>query len=585
MDATIAGKWRYNLVFGLLLLAIPGLCVRMILLLSDDRRHRQIQASRQQRLVIPLPARPGTIFARSTRRYVPLAVSRQLPSCYADPFLLEDDELDEVSIQVGGALAMDPRDVQQMLMERRDKRFAWLKRRITDDEAKAVGELRMSGVGVAYEWQREYPSAQLAATVVGFRLIDGLPGGGLELTQDSYLAAADGTRVVLADASRRPIWPLAGESAPPRDGGHVFLCIDAVMQGFLQEAVAASVEKFDARWGTGVLVDPQSGEILAMCSVPTYDPNRFNEAAADTMTNRAISVPFEPGSVFKPLIAAAAVESGAVSYDTQIFCENGEYYAPRGGHISDHGQSYGYLTVADGVVHSSNICMAKVGEKLGNDLLYRIVKRFGLGEPTRIELPGESRGIVRAPSKWDTYSLRRVPFGQEISVTAIQLTMAFSALVNGGVLLGPRLVDRITDADGNVLYQSSRRVLWRVVTPSVAAQTLTIMRDVVERGTGKNCRLDDWTTFGKTGTAQIAGQGGYAEGAYVGSFVGGAPVGQPRLLCLISIYWPDRSKGYYGSTVAAPYVRQVLQKSLEYLHVPPDKRQALANVGRGGPAR
>jgi len=314
-----------------------------------------------------------------------------------------------------------------------------------------------------------------------------------------------------------------------------------------------------------------------MCSVPSFDPNNFTQADPPNRTNRAMTVPYEPGSVFKPLMAAMVVDAGLMDYQTQIFCENGTYHASRGGRISDHGNSYGWLSLTDVVVHSSNIGMAKVGEKLGNQAMYSALKKYGFGERTGIDLPGESPGIVRDMHKWDGYSMRRVPFGQEISATTVQLTMAFSALANRGLLMQPRLVDMVTDANGQVVYRLGPKVVRRVVSPESAAATLAVMRQVVERGTGTNCKIEGYSVFGKTGTAQIPGPSGYEQGAYIGSFVGGAPVNDPRLVCMISIYWPQRSKGYYGSTVAAPYVKQVLDRTLRYLNVPPNQQDGTAN--------
>jgi len=308
-----------------------------------------------------------------------------------------------------------------------------------------------------------------------------------------------------------------------------------------------------------------------MASVPDFNPNRFNSAGAASRTNRAIVVPYEPGSALKPIFAAAAVDAGVVGYQSEIFCEDGVYHAHRGGRISDHGHHYGWLTLTDVVVKSSNIGMAKVGEMLGNEAMYEIARRFGFGEPTGIDLPGESGGILRPLAKWDTYSLRRIPFGQEISTTALQVTMAFAALANGGALLQPQIVDRIVDASGRSVYEAQPSVVRRVISPQSSAQSLDVLRQVVERGTGRACKMDKWTSFGKTGTAQIPGPGGYVDGAYTGSFVGGAPASRPRAVCLISIYWPDRAKGYYGSVVAAPYVKDVLSKTLTYLDVPGDR--------------
>ncbi len=566
----VAGRWRFGVLFLTVVLAVSALSVRQLVLLRDVADEAAISAARQQRMIVRLPARPGSIYARSSRRYVPLALSRQSPSCFVDPSLLSDDQLDEVAIAAGDVLGIDAREIQKKLFQRRQKQYVLLQRGLTNQQAEAIRKLRIPALGITHEWTREYPNEDLAATVLGFRRIDGVGAGGLELSQDEALSATDGRRVLRADAFKRPIWPIAEQSIPPLDGANVFLTIDAVVQDALATAVADSVEEFDAKWGTGIVVNPQTGEILAMCSAPTFNPNEYSTADPNNITNRAITVPFEPGSVFKPLIAAAAVEAGKIDYQTQIFCEDGTYRAHRGGRISDHGEKYGYLTVADGVVFSSNICMAKIGEIVGNDFLHAAAVNFGFGQRTGIDLPGESRGIVRPLAKWDGYSLRRVPFGQEISTTAMQLVMAFSSIANGGLLLKPRLIDKVTDAEGNIVYQSERNVVRRVLSPPVADQSLDVLAAVVERGTGKACRLANWRSFGKTGTAQIAGVGGYVENAFVGSFVGGAPVDNPKLICLISIYWPDKSKGHYGSEVAAPYVRDVLSKSLRYMNVPSD---------------
>ncbi|HHH76689.1 MAG TPA: penicillin-binding protein 2 [Phycisphaerae bacterium] len=376
----------------------------------------------------------------------------------------------------------------------------------------------------------------------------------------------------MADSRRRPIWRVPHECSDLKDGGDVYLCLDAVIQGFLEEAVASAVAKFGAEWGTGMVVDPNTGRVLAMCSNPHFDPNTYWQADASTMTNRAISCPVEPGSIFKPIIAAAAVEAGLVNFETKIFCEHGRYYAHRGGCITDHGKRYEYLSLREIVVRSSNIGMAKIGELFGNENLYKTVKKFGFGKKTYIELPGESPGMLRPIASWDGYSLRRVPFGQEISVTSLQMAMAFCSLVNGGVLYSPRLIDYITDSAGRRVYLDHPKPV-RVLSPGVSAGILDVLRGVVEDkgGTGKNARLSLWSTFGKTGTAQVPGVGGYNNQDFMGSFVGGGPVSNPAVVCLVSIYKPDKSKGHYGGTVAAPAVARVLEQSLEYLRIPPDK--------------
>ncbi len=572
MKRSLRATWRYDLVFGLLALGLLGLIGRLAWILRADGGHADRSAWRQHQMVIKLPGQPGNIFARAGYRYVLLAGSKQVPFCYADPLMVEDNKLNDLAVKAASAIGMSQAQVLGLLYARRDSSFVILKRDLTESQVRAVEALHLRPIQVDYEWQRDYPNGDLAATVLGYRRRDGTPGGGLEQSWDrNVLAATDGRKVVLADASRRAIWPVPAESEPPRNGRHVFLSIDTAIQGFLQDAVQQSVEHFGAKWGAGIMVQPYTGQILAMVSVPTFNPNDYGQYDQEVITNKTLCVPFEPGSALKPVFAAAVVDFGAMTYDTPVFCENGTYVAPRGGRISDHGASYGTLSLTDVVVFSSNIGMAKVGEKLGNQALYATAEKFGFGKETGIELPGESPGILRRLAKWDGYSTRRVPFGQEISVTPLQLTMAFTALSNGGWLLKPRVVDSIRDARGQTVWRSSRQVVRRALSQETSDQTVAVLKDVVLRGTGKGCRMERWTCFGKTGTAQIARNGVYVDGAFVGSFVGGAPVGRPEVLCLISIYWPDASRGHFGATVAAPYVRQVLERTLSYLNVPPDQ--------------
>jgi cell division protein FtsI (penicillin-binding protein 3) len=582
MQGQSQGTLRYDLIFGLLILTVAGLCVRMAWLVRDGQAKALPLAERQHRMEIPLPARPGNIFARVGKRYTLLAGSKQVPYCYIDPAMIKDEQIEEVSRKVAKVLDMKASEVQELIYARRDTSFCVVKADLSEAQVQAVRAMRSRPIQVKFAWQREYPSADLAATVIGFRQrTDGTPGAGLEMTQNKYLASEEGLSVFLGDAQRRPIWEVPEESRLPRDGQHVFLCIDAAVQGFLQDALKESVDKYRAKWGSGIVVNPQTGQILAMSAYPTFDPGQYSASPPENVTNKTICVPYEPGSALKPVYAAAAVDAGVATFETMINCEGGVYNAPRGGRISDHGEKYGMLSLCDVVVHSSNIGMAKVGEMLGNQKLFDIAQRFGFGQETGIELPGESGGILRRVSKWDGYSMRRVPFGQEISTTSVQLAMAFSALSNGGLLLKPHVVDFVNDAGGQMIYHSKREIVRRVIKPEVSEQILGVMAKVVEEGTGKACRMEQWTSFGKTGTAQIPGPRGYIDGAFTGSFIGGAPVGHPEVLCVISIYWPDRSRGHYGATVAAPYVKQVLARTLSYLDVPPDKQTDSPMMAQG----
>lgn len=541
--------------------------------LHADIAQRVVRESQGTTIVLPLPAKPGNIYMRGRKSHILAAGSRQVPSCFVDPSLLDKSQLADISGRLCQLLEIDPAETYDDLLARRaeGRRFAWVAREISQEQAQAIRELDNRAVGIEYEWRREYPLGNLAGPVLGFNNDEDAPGGGIHSALARAIQAQSGKRIVRGDAGRRPIWGEGELSERPTDGCNVYTSIDVNIQQVLEQSLAEAAEAAGAKWATGVVINPWTGDVLAMASVPTFDPNHFGDTPPEHMLNRAIATPYEPGSALKPIFAAAAVERGLLSYQSKLDGEDGTYYAHRGGRITDHGSRYGMITLWRALVKSSNIVMSKVGEILGNERLYEIAHEWGFGDRTAIGLPGESPGIIRDLEDWDGYSMRRVPFGQEISVTALQMAMAYGAIANGGVLMKPRLALRITDPQGRELWASQPMAVRRVLSPAVAAETLDVLADVVEEGTGKNARMDRWVAWGKTGTAQIAGQGGYVDGAYTGTWVGGAPKSRPAAVCLISIYWPDRHKKYYGGIVAAPYVKDVLEKTLTYLHVMPDR--------------
>jgi cell division protein FtsI/penicillin-binding protein 2 len=595
----LPSTWKYDVMFGLLMLAMVALAVRMAFLLSDGRIQGLKLTQTQETRTIKLPGRPGSIYTISNNIPVPLALSRQIQSCFIDPSRVQEQEIGDVAVTIAGALNVEPKDVQNLILSRRHDKFVWLKRDIQPAEVDAISAMKYPSIGVLPEWKREYPNGDLASTVLGWCQDDGKGGGGIELSQYDVLAAHDGKHVVQVSASKQPVALVPEASSPPRDGSNVFLTIDANIQQFLYDAVSTAADKSRAKWAVGMVVDPNTGEILAMTSVyldprtkqiVVFDPNDFNAVAPEARQNYCVSVPYEPGSAAKTIYAAAAVDAGVMDWDSKIFCENGIYSSPRGGVISDHGAHYGLISLREIIAFSSNIGMGKVGEKCGNKLLYEIGQKFGFGSRTGIELKGESSGIVRRLAGWDGYSTLRVPFGQEISVTAVQLAMAYCALANGGELLKPHLINRIVDATGKETYHWQRQALRRVLKPATSAQALSAMQGVVEidGGTGKLCRSQLYTTFGKTGTAQISSTDrkltGYVDGAFTATFVGGAPVKNPRIICLISVHWPTVGS-HYGANVAGPYFKEVIEKTLTYLNVPPDKAQPDSAAPAGPPAR
>ncbi|MCY2929149.1 MAG: penicillin-binding protein 2 [Planctomycetota bacterium] len=575
---SLSRRWRYDVVFILLMLGVGAMGVRLGIMARDRGEEASQMAQRQQRLTQALPARRGGIYLRAADMYVPAAVTRDEPLVYVDAAELEDNEIVPLCEDLARILGIKSEAICAKILDNRDSRYLVLQGELRGEEATAIRGLKHRALGIGFEPRRDYPNASLAAHVLGICRKDGNGGAGVEQTFQKILAAENGVQVMSSDSRRRATGLIAEDCRPPRDGSSVFLTIDERIQKTLETALAEAVETHKAMWATGVVVDPHNGDVLAMSSTPTFDPNTYQSAEIAHFANRAISMPFEPGSVAKGLFAALAVEAGVVNWDTKFVCE-GTYSAPGGGRVGCHGHAHGTLTVAECVIYSCNVGMAKIGEKMGNRKLYDGAAAFGLGQRTGIPLPGESPGQMRPLKRWDGYSTRRIPFGQEISTTALQLVMAYSALANGGELLEPRLIDCVQDPAGQPDRRPRQTLPRRVISPKLSTQALKVLQQVVENehSTGTACRLSKWTSWGKTGTAQVSATPpakGYIEGAYTGSFLGGAPVENPRAICLISVYRP--SKGHFGAEVAAPYVKKVLEEAMVRLRVPPDKVSTVA---------
>jgi cell division protein FtsI/penicillin-binding protein 2 len=365
-------------------------------------------------------------------------------------------------------------------------------------------------------------------------------------------------------------------SHEPQDGVGIILTLDATIQQFVRAELVKQYASYEAESAVAIVAEPKTGAILAMVSLPDFDPRDAGSADPNNLRNRAICDQFEPGSVLKPIVAAIAIDAGCVGRGEKIFCEYGSYYRSGIGQIGEYGDhKFGDLTVRDILVESSNIGMAKIGQKLGRDRLYKGLRLFGFGKKMGIDLPGEVEGLLRPARKWTGYSVTRIPFGQEISVTAIQLVRAFCILANGGRLVRPYLVKAIVDSNGEIIkLKRLPPAVGYVVKPEVAEWIVTeAMVGVVNEGTGKKARLERWQVFGKTGTANMAksDERGYSESDYVASFVGGAPAAEPAVVVLVSIRKPnvELGKGYTGGTVAAPVAAGILDKTLNYL----EKRQ------------
>lgn len=527
------------------------------------------RAARQQTYVETIPARPGDIVDRHGRL---LAVTILAPSLYVVPNRIRDPEA--IAAQLADALDLDAGRLTGALRRERARSFLWVRRRMTEEEATAVRALSLprDAWGFRDEYLRRYPQGALAAHLIGLRDIDNVGRGGIEERFDEALKGEDGRRVIRRDARGRAIDIREEVTTPPTPGRSLVLTIDAVVQLFAEQALDELVVKHAPQGACAIVMDVKSSEVLAMASRPTFDPNEPEVAAGDVWSNRAITAVYEPGSTFKPLVVAWAVDAGLLQTDEVIDCEGGAYRSGRRVLHDHHG--YGELSVTDVIVKSSNIGMAKIGERLETSGLHDCVTAFGFGRPTGIELPGERSGVVRPLDRWNDYSIGSVPMGHEIAVTPLQLVTAHAALANGGRLLSPRVVLRDVDP---VLSDSTAtaavatlQVTSRVVGEPAADWVIAKpMVEVVRRGTGRAAALDDYAVFGKTGTAQKFDQeaGVFSHDRHVVSFIAGAPADDPRVIVLVMADEPTGSE-QSGGTVAAPAAASILHRTLLHLGVP-----------------
>jgi cell division protein FtsI/penicillin-binding protein 2 len=360
---------------------------------------------------------------------------------------------------------------------------------------------------------------------------------------------------------------LRDQDVEPRDGLNVVLTIDSVIQHVLESALAEAMQKHEPISVTGIAIRPRTGEILAMATLPTFDPNNPGASPADARRNRMITDILEPGSTFKIVVVSGALNDGKVKLSDTFECEHGRF-AYAGRILHDH-ESYGTLTVEGIITKSSNIGAAKIGIELGPQRLYDYIRGFGFGEKTGIPLLGEVPGFVPVPKNWYKVSLAQIPMGHGVTVTRLQMAMAMSAIANGGVLMRPMLVDRLEDREGNLVAKYSPQSVRRVMSEDAAREMVKALKTVTtSEGTAPKAALEYYDVAGKTGTAQKAGAGGYMPGKYFSSFVGFFPADNPELC--ISIVLDEPKHGYYGGQVAAPAFKQVAELAANYLSIRPD---------------
>ena len=441
--------------------------------------------------------------------------------------------------------------------------------RLTDEQRKRIQKI--DGIGIESKWKRYYPMGNAAVHAVGFIGTDGKGMSGLELEYDKMLRGTFGGSTFFSDAARRPI-SLERFGGSAQDGCDVVLTLDSTIQEIAHSALKKQVAEYQAESGVAMVMDPCSGAVLAMVSLPDFDPVTLKGADEKSLGNHILSDPFEPGSIIKPVIASWAIETGSIHKDDVIFCENGSYSGKGFGTIGEyHSGGFGNLPISGILANSSNIGMAKIGQKMGAAKLYEGAKLFGFGRKTGIDLPGEDAGIVWPLKVWTGYSVARVPFGHEISTTSMQMACAFCALANHGKPIRPHLVKALVNNAGNkIKMEEPAQTAGYIISEKTARWIVEeALVKVVQEGTGKKAAIEGREVWGKTGTANIAnkGKGGYDEQNYVASFIGGSPAKEPAVVVLVSIRKPNRSlgKGYAGGAVSAPVAKEILENTLTYL--------------------
>jgi len=535
--------------------------------------HYVTRAQKQHERTLDLNPVRGSILDAKGRV---LAESVAAESIYADPQAIRDPRAVAKALARVKGVGLTAREIETKL--RVDRSFAWIARQLPLEVAAEVRKLGLPGIYFLEAHRRAYPRATLAANVIGYVGVDGEGLAGVEHSFDEEVRGKAGKVTLLKDA-RRGIYLLGGEGAnAARNGHHVVLTIDSVIQFIAERALERSVREYRASGGSVIVMNPNDGAILAMASMPTFDPNRFREFSAAAWRNRNVQDLYEPGSTFKIVTAAAGLEERLVTPSQILDCGNGEITIANITIHEHDGHRYGLLSFEDVIVNSSNVGAARVGLALGDQRFHRWIRRFGFGARTGLPLPGESGGLVRQTEKWTEVSPASISIGQEIGVTPLQIVRAVASVSTGGLLVEPRIVDRVVDDEGETVWEPKRTEPARVMSEKTAAVLNEILKSAVARGTGTKAVLAEHVVAGKTGTAQKAARGGYSADRFVGSFAGYVPADQPRLVILAVIDEPRPE--HYGGTVAAPVFREIAEATLRYLGVPPSIPSRTISVGR-----
>jgi cell division protein FtsI (penicillin-binding protein 3) len=558
-DGIIRTRIRFLSFVLPLLLALPA--AKAFYLQVYQRDALALWASRQSQVVEKVSPRRGAIIDRNAQ---PLAISVPVPSIYA----VREDIKDKRSAakRLSKTLELDRQNLQERIS--RGSGFVWLKRRVEPEVADKVRNMEIPGVGIRTESRRYYPNLDLAGSVLGFV---GTDGGleGLESSLEEHLRGGDGVRILNLDAHGKSLTSSDPWEKHPATGATVQLTLDRNIQFFVEQSLREGCIKAGAKAGVAVILESATGRILAMANYPGFNPNDFSSYNQSLYRNRSISSVYEPGSTFKVVTVAAALEEKVYDELNIIFCNNGKYQVADVV-INDH-VPHGWLTLMGIIRKSSNIGASKIGLELGTERLGRYVRAFGFGQKTRVLLAGEGKGILRSDKVWTQVDLANIAFGQGLGVTPIQMVNAVNAIATGGELLQPYVVDQITSSTGELILRNRPGIMRRIITPETARKVSSMMETVTETGgSGTRAAIEGYRVAGKTGTAQKYDReaGAYSQTAFMASFVGFTPSRNPALTAIVIVDEPDSN--IYGGTVAAPIWADMVSKALKYLNISPD---------------
>jgi cell division protein FtsI (penicillin-binding protein 3) len=553
----------------LMVMGFALVALRLVYLQVYQRAELTVRAGRQQERVVKLEPKRGTIYDRMGRE---LAVSLDVDSVYGVPSGIDNPRA--VALQLSRILREDRRGLEQRLAG--NKQFVWLSRKVEPARAEKIKDLGNKEIGIRLESKRFYPKKSLAGPVLGFLGMDNKGLEGLELAYDKSLRGMSGWVLAEKDAMGRTVFPGGSgfQYRLPKPGHDIILTIDEVIQHIAEKELDAALASSRAKGGVCLVMNPQTGEVLAL-SVRSasynqaFNPNEPQRSKPAEWRNRAVTDAFEPGSIFKPFLASAALEERVVHPLEHIDCSAGKIQlADR---VIRDAHENGVLTFTDVIAESSNVGTITVALRLGKERFAKYISAFGFGKKTGVDIPGEISGQLKDYRSWSGVSLGSIAIGQEIGVTPIQMASAYCALANGGTLMKPYLVSEIIDHGSGEGKKFQAQAVGRAITEETCAKVNKMLQRVVETGTGQKARPAGYTAAGKTGTAQKIDQrtGKYSQKDYVSSFVGFTPANSPKLVILVMVDSPE-GLVHYGGSVAGPVFKAVAEQSLAYLQVAPD---------------